>query len=152
MVTDNFIEQIRLETTGLEKKYARHLKEMFKNLSAELFERYPQVKAISWRQFTPYYCDGDPCEFRVYADWMETLEIWFGGREDFNSFYEYDTEHYSFDNGLTDAMIAVKPIYEAFSDFIEAFEDQQLQRIIRDEGIITLMRDGTIKVTEYDHD
>jgi len=31
-----------------------------------LFESYPQLKAFRWEQYTPYFCDGDPCEFSVY--------------------------------------------------------------------------------------
>lgn len=31
----------------------------------ELFAMHPSLEAIRWNQYTPYFCDGDPCEFGV---------------------------------------------------------------------------------------
>lgn len=29
----------------------------------QLFREYPEIKAITWTQYTPYFNDGDPCVF-----------------------------------------------------------------------------------------
>lgn len=36
-------------------------------LQDEVFSKYPEVKALAWTQYTPYYCDGESCEFGVNA-------------------------------------------------------------------------------------
>ena len=45
-------KQFQAEATQL-------LKEEFK----EFFKKVPEVKVIKWTQYTPYFNDGDPCEF-----------------------------------------------------------------------------------------
>lgn len=53
--------------------YEKLKKEMEENAIAvisskfqEVFERHPEVKAIVWTQYAPYFNDGDPCEFSVH--------------------------------------------------------------------------------------
>ena len=36
-------------------------------LQDEVFSKYPEVKALAWTQYTPYYCDGESCVFGVNA-------------------------------------------------------------------------------------
>lgn len=51
-------KQIRAE---VRKQGEEALHEMF----AEFFLNFPEVKAIRWEQYTPYFNDGDPCHFSV---------------------------------------------------------------------------------------
>lgn len=44
-------------------------------LFAPLWE-FPGVTAAAWRQYTPYFNDGDPCTFSVHAD---EFPIWIDG-------------------------------------------------------------------------
>lgn len=37
------------------------IKEYFK----ELFEEFPNLESVKWSQYTPYFADGDACEFGV---------------------------------------------------------------------------------------
>lgn len=34
----------------------------------------PTIKAFGWRQYTPYFNDGDPCEFGVHGAWFVTVD------------------------------------------------------------------------------
>lgn len=58
-------------------EYKRIKEETRKRLEAEgvniitrelgqFFERVPQLKSLHWRQYTPYFNDGEPCVFRVH--------------------------------------------------------------------------------------
>lgn len=40
----------------------------FKAGAAELFERHPLLESFTFRAYTPYFSDGDPCTYGVYAD------------------------------------------------------------------------------------
>lgn len=39
--------------------------DIVKNAFSTLFDKYPTLEAIRWEQYTPYFNDGDPCEFSV---------------------------------------------------------------------------------------
>lgn len=43
------------------KKGEEILEEGFKSI----FDKYPELKSFSWRQYTPYFNDGDTCTFGV---------------------------------------------------------------------------------------
>ena len=57
------------ELKALKEAYDKKLNEegenAIKELFKELFEKHPQLESVSWRQYTPYFNDGDPCYFRV---------------------------------------------------------------------------------------
>lgn len=47
------------------------------------FERAPEVLAYRWTQYTPYFNDGEPCEFRVNdLEWSGKVEGEEGDEED----------------------------------------------------------------------
>jgi len=53
----------KLEDTKEEMKV--EFQSIFKEASADLFEKYDWLQEISWTQYTPYFNDGDSCEFYV---------------------------------------------------------------------------------------
>jgi hypothetical protein len=59
----------------LKKQYEEAVKaigrEGIQKLLEPLFERYPNVDAVKWTQYTPYFNDGEPCEFDSNADYAE---------------------------------------------------------------------------------
>lgn len=34
----------------------------------------PLIESFGWQQYTPYFNDGDPCEFGVHSPWFRTTE------------------------------------------------------------------------------
>ena len=56
----------KLEDTKQEMK--TEFQTIFKDASADLFDKYSWLQEISWTQFTPYFNDGDSCEFYVNSD------------------------------------------------------------------------------------
>lgn len=63
-------------STALEKfqeakaNYDRIVKELGSQIMADVFtpfwEAHPEVVAVRWTQYTPYFNDGDPCVFHVH--------------------------------------------------------------------------------------
>jgi hypothetical protein len=47
-------------------KATEKLRILLKPAFDAVFERYPEVQAIRWTQYTPYFNDGEPCEFGVH--------------------------------------------------------------------------------------
>lgn len=58
---DELIEKQR----ALQKEFQTTAHALFKETTKEFFEQNPLVNAILWNQYTPYFNDGEPCEFRV---------------------------------------------------------------------------------------
>lgn len=55
------IEQFELQ----KKQLVKSLKKDLKNVLKELFTTIPEIKTIYWTQYTPYFMDGDTCEFSM---------------------------------------------------------------------------------------
>lgn len=55
------------EAQKLETEYKQKLGEIkekdFLELFAPMFEKFPQIVAVGWHQYTPSFNDGDPCVF-----------------------------------------------------------------------------------------
>lgn len=49
----------------LKRQFQERAQALFKNITKEFFEKNPGITAIVWTQYTPYFNDGDTCEFRV---------------------------------------------------------------------------------------
>lgn len=136
------------------------------------------ITFVRWTQYTPYFNDGDPCEFGVNADF--TLG-WPGGIEDalweigyrFNEFRpysyygrseaetarlneEYKREHEAARQELVDAGITqefietVRQVCKPVQDFLNANEEM-LKMAFGDHAEITVTPEG-IEVDDYEHD
>lgn len=57
------------ELNRLKLEYNKVVKEkgseIISSVMGEIFSRFPNVRGVHWKQMTPYFNDGDPCEFRV---------------------------------------------------------------------------------------
>lgn len=121
-------------------------KEAVGELFMPLLKKYEsEIERISWRQYTPYFNDGDACVFRVHGlciipvnrpedeqDYEDyEYEIWGKYREDSHSYSK-----------------------EAFTELTEAFDglgEDILESIFGDHMKITVTKDG-VTVEEYSHD
>ena len=63
MSTLSDIKVIKQNIEKLRKEAKAKVESIFKVTALELFVEYPDLKSISWSQYTPYFNDGDPCYF-----------------------------------------------------------------------------------------
>jgi len=101
------------------------MKEAFK----EVFDKHPSIDSIEWRQYTPYFNDGDPCYFRMSEYEVEWLE------DDDNEAIKNDNQNEAIDD--------INAIFDAGDDIFES--------VLGDHIRVTVTADG-ISVREYDHD
>lgn len=153
------VEKIQAEFKAFEEKKKALVEELRKEFPAmftELFAQSKRIDSITWRQYTPYFNDGDTCEFGVYADEPEVNEM---------SLYDidwYDWKHRYYTQGdpryanlLTDNPkidIAECQLVEAFGDVIESIPEDFMKDLFGDHCEVTIRRDGTVDVNDYDHD
>ena len=62
---ENFEEMNKTIAAAYEKMNAES-KGIIVQASKMLYEKYPDLKSIHWTQYTPYFNDGDECEFGVH--------------------------------------------------------------------------------------
>lgn len=60
-------ELLIAEQKELAKKFQDQAQDLFKKTIAEFWELNPGVNAVVWHQYTPFWNDGDTCEFSVYS-------------------------------------------------------------------------------------
>lgn len=123
----------------------------------------PYIVEFGWRQYTPYFNDGDPCIFSAYGAWVRTQDQAAGSDgEDF----EYDSlsadygthpslggeEGWGADRHYVGARESQWRVANAFTKAIDSgeFHDVLLD-LFGDHCQVTVSRTG-ITVHEYSHD
>lgn len=108
----------------------------------------PEVEAIRWRQYTPYFNDGDPCEFSVHDIEVKLI----GG----------DPEAGDYEDGYVDAWslkyYAEKSDEElpmGLLDAMKKWQSAHIESVVRknfgDHATVTADAEG-FSVEFYDHD
>lgn len=122
----------------------------------------PTIIEFGWRQYTPYFNDGDPCEFSAHGLWVRTtadkdadedeLEMW-GHRSLGKRPYTFNHETKSRDHGAYEGPDEAR--YNRCKALEAAIEGGHFERVLLeafgDHAEVTVRRDG-IEVSFYQHD
>ena len=128
-------DKIKSELKAFEVKKAElveSLRKEFPKMFAPLMSQFKHIETISWTQYTPYWNDGESCEFSANVDYLTI-----NGEEE----YEYEEK----DKEDSKILNQIKTI---LNDIPEEF----LEELFGDHVEVTIRKDGTIKVTKYEHD
>lgn len=118
--------------------------EQVAGLFKPFFEANPQIDAVQWSQYTPYFMDGDPCVFGVNEIELVSSTL-FSEADDDSYFGEHTMMEW-------DAEEEHKPLFEAANAVREPLPNELLQDVFGDHVRITINRDGTIETNECSHD
>lgn len=140
----NQIAKLKAEYEAAVKAVGR---DGIQKLLAPVFESFPNVKSVRWTQYTPYFNDGEPCEFSSNADYCELLfAAGEGGdvvtKEDFDEDFEESWDC------RKDA--EKQKAFEAFKEAL-GLPDDVLLAAFGDHAQVTVDRSG-VEVEEYSHD
>lgn len=58
------------EQAVLTAKFREKAQELFKDTTREFFDKNPGITAVIWTQYTPFFNDGDTCEFGVHEPYF----------------------------------------------------------------------------------
>jgi hypothetical protein len=162
----------------LKKQVQKELQAEFSGALNELFDTYPFVKSLSFTAYTPFFNDGDTCEYNVHHDNCE-----------FNGYDEYKDEPQG--DGVNVLRLARKTIYveepnpgydplnlgwgshrnkthwvkkpnpdfnplykeavDAFREALAVVDDDNWMDMVGDHVKVTITRNG-IETDEYSHD
>jgi len=59
------LQDLTEETERVQKQIRDRGKKALLQATKDLLAQYPQIQKLYWTQYTPYFCDGDPCYFSV---------------------------------------------------------------------------------------
>ncbi len=176
MTVQNVLAEIKEQTEEIKKikqDLTQKLQPKFKDIFIPFFDKYPEVKEIKWRQYTPYFNDGEPCEFGV-----NELNGFFGTDDECE--YEGSLPSYSIDevveyrkNGIndnwsdwqkeyypkkskeypadTDRLQSLNTDFRQLNSLVMAIPEDIMLDLFGDHSEITVTKEG-IDVEEYDHD
>lgn len=158
------------EADQIKAKLVEDLKPKFKEIFEPIFAKWPELFAIKWNQYTPYFNDGETCYFGV-NNLDFALKGFDGNEEDtedasdwsfddiFCDFYLKDEDDYCVKFrtqatetfGSLDRYKEFKADQEAVQKEFRDLPEDVLQDLFGDHAEIIVTRKG-LDVTEYEHD
>ena len=145
------IEQLVSEYNKMKEEFQKKAQAAFKEVFKEFWEQHPNVKAVVWHQYTPYFNDGEPCYFGVgelsglsqvsYDQWVEDG----GWAEEYGlSPYNKPTE----EDNITEE--EVKSAYEALNQLQKLPDDIYLDMF--GDHVQIIATPSGFEVEEFSHD
>jgi hypothetical protein len=58
-------EEMQAEFKKVASEFQEKMRSMFTDMTKSFFEAAPEIKAVVWSQYTPYFNDGEECIFRI---------------------------------------------------------------------------------------
>jgi len=155
------IEKIKAELKSFEEKKTAFLAELqkeFPTMFKELFEKSKRITSIGWTQYTPYFNDGDTCEFSINVDdlyvngeYEDEIE-WLDWRMKYILAGDGDTDKYK--EQLKDKELDYEE-YKVLCEFksvLQSIPEEFYKDLFGDHVQVTIKSDGTINKEEYEHD
>ena len=140
----------------LDAKLKTFGKETFAESLAPFFAANPHIEGVTWQQYTPYFNDGDTCEFNVYKPALilnEQVARILNPEGKFNKKYDYS----DYDNprrfeswNLRATAYNLEKI--GFNAVWDKIPQEVFASVFGDHVEVCIMRDGTVTVEEYQHD
>lgn len=160
------LQELKTKVEELNKQLKETYADGLREYAQEIFDKYPKLHSFAWTQYTPYFNDGEPCEFGIHADYpkvsfkgengvtsLEELEYGVVRRDWNNELRRSENERIDDEFKEFITLEEVEPLANDLKNFTDSalypFE-AQVQALLG-EGEVVITRDG-IEVEDYDHD
>lgn len=149
---DSLLEQQR----ELQKKFQTTAQALFKETTKEFFDKNPNVTAIVWTQYTPYFNDGDTCEFGVndatFTNAPDPHSVHWGEYDGDHEVAEDGSEIFAWESwGAAPEGLDVE-MCKSFNRMICSSEMEDVMKAMFGDHVkVVATREG-FDVDEYDHD
>jgi hypothetical protein len=135
--TNALLETFTSDLKKAKDAYTDIAKKASKALFRDLFDLNPSLQSFSWKQYSPFFNDGDECVFCVHSD---SDEIGINGQDR----YDYDYE-----DTFTEEM---DELSNQVSKVLDALPADIMQEAFGNHVQVTMFRDKEPETEEYDHD
>lgn len=158
---DEKIQQFITNYENSRKAMIEEATSLFKEFTIAFFEKNPPIKSIIWTQYTPYFNDGDTCEFFVtepyFSNDVNITEAYEGedyDEESDSELWSHSTWSFITENKSYQAKIEgvdVESIKQFSSVLQSSVMEDVLQDLFGDHVTVVATRDG-FDVNDYYHD
>jgi hypothetical protein len=150
------IAKSKAEMTKIKEEMSIKIQENFHGMAKELFLAYPELKSFGWRQYTPYFNDGEACEFRSNHDSpiINGVDVDYDDNEpddDAINIVKGCEEKDWRGNINPDFNPYYKEIVDTLKEFLNQFDDDDMYDLFDDHVIVNITADG-FTTEEYNHD
>lgn len=168
------LEGIKTKIEAIKKQkeeLTAQLRSDFAPMLQPLFEKSEgKIESIGWIQYTPYFNDGEECEFstnfdldyglRVNGQCLDDQEDIFGcslyalrkyGTDEYASWIaKYPEDTIKEESKESD--LALYACLKEFEEILESIDDEFYKDLFGDHVEVTVHSNGVIETEEYDHD
>jgi len=142
------------------------VKDVFRQEATKVIDELG-IENFAWRQYTPWFNDGDACIFSVHRDYGD-IEI--NHNEESDHYYyndnvyhrhagvakrydgsEYAVDQYPSDMADFNARHEAALPYERIAEFLNLFEEDDFLWMFGDHALVVVGRDS-IETEDYEHD
>ena len=172
------LDKIRRELDAFAEKkkaFVEELRKDFPLMFKDLIGNAKTFESVSWNQYTPYFNDGEECTFSAHVDYLMVDGNYDDEREDlkkviygqllteedveFNNEFERKSPYFR-PRKLGDRGYVKNPnfdphdgeIFQSIKTVLGEIPEDFLKELFGDHAQITIRKDGTIDVSEYEHD
>lgn len=149
--------EIKAKSAALQSQIASLRQEaaaLIKPMLSEFIKQNPQVSAVKWTQYTPYFNDGDQCTFNVHEpSFFFAADPENNNPEDHDGFESYSMNRgadYKWGPSLEHASAATQAACYELSGELQGVSDA-LEELFGDHVRVIVTADG-VSVDEYNHD
>ena len=146
------IEAITREIAEAQARMKEAAKVALKDGFRLIFEEYPFLGRVAWAQYTPYFNDGDPCEFSTHEIVFDSVAD--RDHEDAGGFWEDGPEFYSKAKLWGDTS-GNDPLFvecrDTVNKLLSTIPQESFRELFGDHVSVEITRDG-VAVEDYDHD
>ncbi len=182
-MSKEILEKIKDEISAFDQKRKALVAELqteFPVMFKTIFEQAPKLKSFGWTQYTPYFNDGDTCEFGVHFDYPYIN----GANEDYDEsdisikIFDYKKLETEEDVRINDELAekikynwykgkkigekglcynerydeAAASAVDQIKQVMKSIPDDFFRDLFGDHALVTLNSDGTVVVEECEHD
>ena len=129
------LESLRQKLTKIKNEMVVEGSKILKEEFAALFAKYPLMESFSWKQYTDYFADGDPCTFGVHCD-----------------DYNLSINDVCYEEATDEVGEWTIEAFDDISNVVNQIDTEILERLYDDHVEVIAHRDGSITTEEYsDH-
>ena len=158
------ISQMSLQMKIMQEKMRKDSEEALNSAFKEFFEIVPEIAAITWTQYTPYFNDGDTCVFRVDDFWFvpdfmmqEWKEDGGGYAEEYSIILYGDDPYYCYigmegvELPSSERMKHISETCKVVEKMLYSIPSEVYQNLFGDHVCVAVTKNG-IDVEEYEHE
>jgi len=162
MSNDKFavLREKQEEIKKLKKEMLEASNKIFTDLTKTIFEDHPKVKSFGWNQFTPYFNDGETCEFSANIDYIQINgepvdeSDWINETK-ITNYGTWNREKREYEGRTEVPNLDYDPELAAASDeireFLSNFDEDFFMSQFGDHAEVTITAEG-VSIDEYEHD